>query len=57
MASERDGCGSGSLARHKLILAVSSGGERKFSIGSTPVAGRPLFFRKTDIDLPINLSY
>ena len=46
IASERDGCGSWA-ARHSSNLAVNSGGERKLSKGSLPVAGRPLFLGKT----------
>jgi hypothetical protein len=36
---------------------VSSGGLRKLSIGSTPVAGRPRFFCKADTDVSIFSSY
>ena len=36
---------------------MRSGGLRKLSIGSTPVAGRPRFFCKADTDVPIFSSY
>ena len=36
---------------------MSSGGLRKLSIGSTPVAGRPRFFCKADTDVLIFSSY